>query len=118
TVSSDGKRIRAAQGHSAKGVDDTFEEKEPPSLLYHGTSVKAEYFIQDEGLKPMTRNHVHLSADIETAVSVGKRHGKPVVFTVRAKVMHEDGNKFFLSENGVWLTKEVPIQYMSKIVGD
>ncbi len=118
TLSEDGKRIRAAQGHSTKGVDMTFEQKDPPELLYHGTSTKSAYFIQDEGLKPMTRQYVHLSADLITAVEVGKRHGKPVVFTVRAKAMSEDGKKFFLSENGVWLTKTVEKEYISKLIGD
>lgn len=118
TISDDGKRIRAAQGHSSKSVDMTFEQKDPPDILYHGTSKKGEYFIQDEGLKPMTRQYVHLSADLTTAVEVGKRHGKPVVYTVRAKVMSQEGKKFFLSENGVWLTKDVPVAYLSKLIGD
>ena len=36
---------------------------EPPDVLS----------ILREGLKPMTRQYVHLSADIETALSVGAR---------------------------------------------
>jgi putative RNA 2'-phosphotransferase len=64
----------------------------------------------------MSRLYVHLSADKETAINVGKRHGKPVVLTVNTQEMVEDGYQFFLSNNGVWLIKEVPVQYLgSKI---
>jgi putative RNA 2'-phosphotransferase len=54
-----------------------------------------------------------LSKDVETATSVGKRHGKPVVLTVKAKEMAESGHEFFLSENGVWLTKSVPPEFIN-----
>ncbi len=60
-------------------------------------------------------NDVHLSADRETAVNVGRRHGKPVVYEVYAGRMHEDGYLFYLSENGVWLTKQVPVKYFNKV---
>jgi putative RNA 2'-phosphotransferase len=57
---------------------------------------------------------VHLSATIETATAVGSRHGKPVILTIGAKAMHEAGFKFYLSENKVWLTGSVPIQYITQ----
>lgn len=65
-----------------------------------------------EGLKPMSRLYVHLSKDKETAVKVGKRHGKPVVLKIRAEEMYNDGSKFYLSANGVWLTKAVDRKYI------
>ena len=71
--------------------------------------------IEREGLKPMSRLYVHLSKDTETARNVGARHGKPVIFLVMAGQMHRDGYPFFLSANGVWLTKEVPVQYLSRL---
>ena len=37
-----------------------------------------------EGLRPMARHDVHLSASVETAVRVGSRRGKPVVLVVDA----------------------------------
>jgi putative RNA 2'-phosphotransferase len=67
------------------------------------------------GLQKKSRQHVHLSADIETAASVGKRHGSPIVLRIDAKVMYNDGHKFFLSVNGVWLTDEVPARYLEKM---
>ena len=61
--------------------------------------------------KPET---IGICLDEHTAVKVGKRHGKPVLYHVKAKQMHDDGYKFYLSVNGVWLTKEVPVKYLEK----
>lgn len=55
---------------------------------------------------------LHLSKDKLTAENVGKRHGKPRIFTVFAGGMYRRGYKFYLSENGVWLTKYVPTEYL------
>lgn len=57
---------------------------------------------------------MHLSSDAATAMKVGSRHGKPVLYIVKTKEMYDDGYSFFLSKNGVWLTKEVPVKYLIK----
>ena len=62
----------------------------------------------------MSRLYVHLSEDIETAEKVGKRHGNPIILKIDSKEMYEDGIKFYLSKNGVWLTKEVNNKYIEK----
>ncbi len=103
--------IRANQGHSIS-VDVELEVKQPPQYLYHGTADRFLDSIMADGLKPMSRLYVHLSKDEETAVKVGKRHGKPVVLKVRAEAMWKDGIKFYLSQNGVWLTKYVDKKYI------
>ena len=105
--------IRANQGHSIP-VDVELEQKEPPSVLWHGTGQKYVESIDQTGLIPKSRLYVHLSADYDTAVKVGSRHGKPVVYEVDTKAMIEDGIAFYLSVNGVWLTKEVPVKYLKK----
>jgi len=105
--------IRANQGHSIP-VDVELEEKEPPEILYHGTGEKYVSSIDAQGLISKSRLYVHLSKDDETAVKVGSRHGKPVIYIVKAKQMYDDGYKFFISANGVWLTKEVPVKYLEK----
>ncbi|MFI7106201.1 RNA 2'-phosphotransferase [Nonomuraea sp. NPDC050227] len=64
--------------------------------------------IRREGLRPMSRHHVHLSPDRETAVRVGARRGRPVVLAVAAGDMHAGGHLFLRSDNGVWLTAHVP----------
>ena len=105
--------IRANQGHSIP-VDVELPEKLPPAILYHGTGTKYTESINEQGLIPKSRLYVHLSQDYETAVKVGQRHGKPFVYKVDAGRMSADGYKFFLSINGVWLTKRVLPEYLSK----
>lgn len=110
----DKTKIRANQGHSIE-VDVELKPSIPPAILYHGTAVKNREEILQGGLHKMSRLHVHLSHEIDTATKVGARHGKPIVFVVDAKQMHTDGNKFYLSENGVWLTEHVPAKYISEL---
>lgn len=114
SFSQDKKLIRANQGHSIP-VDVELKQKEPPEFLYHGTAETFLYAINAEGLKPMSRLYVHLSKDIETAIKVGKRHGKPVVLQIYSGEMHRDGQPFYLSENGVWLTKKVECRYFERM---
>lgn len=109
----DRTRIRASQGHSVE-VDLGYEEKRPPEVLYHGTSESAYRAIVVHGIRKMSRQHVHLSADKETARSVGARHGKPVVLIVEALRMHMVGHRFYLSTNGVWLTDNVPAAFFEE----
>ena len=94
--------IRANQGHSVP-VDVELEEKEPPAILWHGTGEKFVPSIDKQGLIPKGRLYVHLS------------HGKPVIYEIDCRKMSEDGYRFYLSENGIWLTKSVPAKYMRKL---
>lgn len=103
--------IRANQGHSID-VELNLKEVQPPELLYHGTVEKFVEAIRKDGLKKMERHHVHLSKDTETAVNVGSRRGKPLILTIESAKMCADGHKFYLSENEIWLTDEVPVQYI------
>jgi putative RNA 2'-phosphotransferase len=107
----EGTRIRASQGHSVE-VDLGLPPTTPPPYLYHGTVIRALDAIRTEGLRPMNRHDVHLSADRETATRVGARRGRPVVLSVDAAAMHRDGHVFHVSENGVWLTRAVPARYL------
>lgn len=111
-LSEDGRLIRANQGHSID-VELGYEQREPPSLLYHGTVAVHIDSIRKSGLLRMERHHVHLSFDEATARIVGKRRGKPVILTVVALEMHRDGHVFFRSANGVWLTDAVPSKYIT-----
>lgn len=110
----DKTKIRANQGHSIP-VDVELSELEPPEVLYHGTGEKSVASIERDGLKPMSRLYVHLSKDTDTARKVGVRHGKPIIFLVMAGEMYRDGYQFYLSANGVWLIKEVPVKYLKKL---
>jgi putative RNA 2'-phosphotransferase len=106
--------IRANQGHSIP-VDVELKKVVPPEILYHGSAEKYVKSIDEQGLIPKSRLYVHLSKDYETAVNVGKRHGNPVVYKIKSGLMSQDRIEFFLSENGVWLTKAVPVKYLEKI---
>ena len=105
--------IRANQGHSVN-VDVELKSAVPPRYLYHGTGEKSAESIERDGIIPRARLYVHLSADYDTAVKVGERHGKPVVFRVLAGKMAEDCYEFLLSVNGVWLTKYVAPEYLER----
>lgn len=109
--SEDGKKIRASQGHSV-AIELGLEPVTPPDFLYHGTATRFLDSILEKGLIPGSRRHVHLSAEQTTAVEVGRRHGKPAVLTIRSSEMHSSGHDFFLSENGVWLTLSVPVEFL------
>ena len=114
SLSDDGEFIRANQGHSVE-VDADLEEREPPEILYHGTSQDTVPIINIEGLKPMTRLYVHLSRNHSAAVQTGRRkgdHKHPFVYVVKAGEMFRDGHKFYISANGVWQVKFVPPQYL------
>lgn len=106
--------IRANQGHSVS-VDVELKDMMPPKILYHGTAEKYVESIDQYGLISKSRLYVHLSETIETATKVGARHGKPVIYTVDTEKMTADGYKFYLSANGIWLTKCVPIAYLKKL---
>ena len=111
SFSADLSRIRANQGHSVK-VELDLQETIPPDRLYHGTSEKNLLSIKEKGILKRQRHHVHLSADEATALKVGSRHGKPVVLLIKAKQMHEQGIKFFRSENEVLLTENIPSEFI------
>ena len=109
----DGTKIRANQGHSIPGVVIEMEQPDPPELLYHGTATRFLSSIMQDGLKPMSRQYVHISHDFETAVKVGRRHGNPVILVIRAQDFVADGHKLYRSSNGVWQAEYVPREYFT-----
>ena len=111
-INEDGKRIRANQGHSVE-VDLALDPVAPPALLYHGTATRFLQSIREQGLMHGNRQHVHLSHERATAVNVGARHGLPAILEIDADRMHGDGYLFYLSKNGVWLCKHVPVSHIA-----
>jgi putative RNA 2'-phosphotransferase len=108
-------KIRALYGHSLPGRLSR-EPAEPPEVLYHGTSPGATSAILGKGLKPMKRQYVHLSADIPTALEVGRRKAeKPVILVVDAERAHQDGIRFYRGNDRVWLADEIPAAYIWRI---
>lgn len=115
SYNSDKTKIRANQGHSIP-VDLELLPVVPPDILYHGTAESFLDSIRQKGIMKMSRNHVHLSADTETAFDVGSRHGKPVVLLIDSKRMYDDSLNFYLSENKRWLCEYVPFKYVSAVI--
>lgn len=112
----DKSKIRTRQGHSVN-INVDLKETLPPDVLFHGTATRFLDSIREKGILKMSRNYVQLSEKIDTAMEVGKRHGKPVVLAVDTKTMREDGVKFYLSNNNVWLTEFVDSKYIPVILG-
>ncbi|HEX6970060.1 MAG TPA: RNA 2'-phosphotransferase [Micromonosporaceae bacterium] len=109
------ERIRANQGHSVP-VDLGLRPIRPPERLYHGTSAAALDSIHATGLHRGKRHHVHLSADVTSAIRVGaRRRGTVAVITVDSAAMARDGYVFYRSANGVWLTDAVPPAYLRTV---
>jgi len=113
-LSEDGQKIRASQGHSLE-IELGYDSATPPEFLYHGTATRFMDSIRREGLVKGSRHHVHLSADIKTAISVGSRHGEPVVLKIRAGEMAKAGFTFYLSANGVWLVEHIPFKFIEEL---
>ncbi|MCD2164927.1 RNA 2'-phosphotransferase [Comamonas koreensis] len=112
--SEDSRRIRANQGHSVT-VELQLDPSTPPDALYHGTATRFLDAILAQGLQRQKRHHVHLSASVETASVVGRRHGKLALLRVDAAAMVADGHVFYCSDNGVWLTDAVPVAYLQRL---
>lgn len=110
----DNKKIRAYYGHSCKNKI-TKEEAIPPKILYHGTARSVKDKILQEGLTKQTRQYVHLSTDIKTATSVGSRKDdKPVILKINAQKAAQDGIKFYLGNQNIWLADYLPPEYIQK----
>ena len=65
-----------------------------------------------DGLKKVKRHHVHLHTDVDTAIAVGMRRGKPVLLKILAREMRDRGHEFFVTPNNVWLTDCVPAEFI------
>lgn len=111
SFNNDYTKIRANQGHSIT-VNLELAAQKPPEILYHGTAERNLASILKNGLLKQNRQHVHLSLDVETAIKVGKRHGKVVVLKIKSAEMHKAGIPFYLSKNKVWLTDFVDPVYI------
>ena len=107
----DKTKIRALYGHSVP-VEMNYARCTPPEILYHGTSMNADAAIAEVGLKPRSRNYVHLTSDNDTALETGARHGDPVAIHVKALEMFHEGYEFYNPVKNIWLVREVPRRFI------
>ena len=122
--------IRAVQGHSRTEVGEEnllepVSEEQLPDTLLHGTSWNAYESIQQRGLLPGRaqttggkggrqggkwregRQHVHFFSDAG-GIS-GQREGSTMLVRISTRKAAEQGVRFLISRNGVYLTPdEVP----------
>lgn len=111
----DKTKIKACQGHSIPWVAPELSYQTPPPFLYHGTNTKALKLIEASGhISKMKRHAVHLQAEERKAWQSAERWNglTPVVLKIDGRKMGEDGFEFGVSDNGVWLTDDVPTKYI------
>ena len=108
---SDKTKVRALYGHSVE-VDLLLCKQEPPLRLLHGTALKYIDSIRNYGLKSKSRQYVHLTEDKYLAIMIGSRHGQAVLLEINSLAMFNDGYNFYHTNNGTWLTAEVPVKYI------
>ena len=113
SFSADGECIRADDGHSF-AIHITGTEQSPPELLYHGTCSRTVPDIEVDGLLKMTRQHVHLHADPRDAHLPAQKHPKPIILEIDSRLMANHGFKFSITKDGIWLTAEVPPDYLNR----
>lgn len=108
----EGEHIRACYGHSLPGRI-VARAATPPARLFHGTAPQTARTILDQGLWPMARQYVHLSADRDTAASVGRRKAsRPVILVVDSDGAHAAGVRFWHGNEQVWLAEHVPPRFL------
>ena len=108
-----GDKIRAPYGHTVPQIIKK-EPGIPPAVLYHGTTHRVLPQILQDGLKPMQRQYVHLSIDVETATRVGKRRDpEPVILKIDTEAAQKAGIQFYIGNDKVWLCKEMPKDCLS-----
>jgi putative RNA 2'-phosphotransferase len=107
-------RVRAVFGHSTGTPQIIYPSVQPPEVLYHGTVRRFARQILLEGLKPQTRQYVHLTTNREEAERVGRRHGRDfVLLTIRALDAHGSGVTFFQADDERFLVNHIPPEFIA-----
>ena len=106
-------RIRALYGHSTPHKL-LKQPGTPPTRLYHGTSPETLPAIQRDGLRPMSRQYVHLSVHTDMARQVGGRKATaPMILIIDAERAHAEGVAFYRGNDLVWLADHVPPAFIA-----
>ena len=110
----EGTSIRALYGHSVPAKIEKVRAT-PPPVLFHGTAATTADRILREGLRPMRRQYVHLSIEVDTARQVGRRKGpQPVILQVAAGLAAAAGVAFYRGNEMVWLADGVPPGFITR----
>jgi 2'-phosphotransferase len=115
--------IRANQGHS-KAVGSVIDDVKllrkltaPLPVCFHGTYQRHVQKIKKEGLKAMSRKHIHLTTSLDA--KSGIRADVQCLVHIDMALALKDGIAFYVSDNGVVLTEGIdgvlPSTYIAKI---
>ncbi|CAG2117061.1 unnamed protein product [Medioppia subpectinata] len=128
-------KVKANQGHNRRlgalladnPAEMTMVTDDVP-VAVHGTYYKAWPAISKQGLKCMSRVHIHLTPHLDRCMPVGTRD-RPVsgfrancelLVYVDVRAAQSDGYLFYRSENNVILTPGVdstlPAKYFIKVI--
>ncbi|QRV16531.1 RNA 2'-phosphotransferase [Haloterrigena salifodinae] len=101
-------RVGSAATHETEPTDAPV-----PDELYHGTAPANLASIREDGLRPMSRQQVHLSGSREAARRVGQRHANdPVVLVVDATAMLADDQCITKRGRETYTTDAVAPEYI------
>lgn len=109
------QKVRADYGHSCGlKLENLFSSSSvPPAVLYHGTERQARDSILGSGIHRQKRDHVFLTDNLDVAMKKAlRRHTPPAIIVVDAKKMEADGYLFYHVKNDIWLTYDVPKEYI------
>jgi len=111
-----GYRVRASYGHSVEHVSLEDGNSSVPDILYHGTDPDNVDSIMNEGLKPMNRNHVHMTDDIEESRNVATRHtDNPTILEVDAHSMMSKGLEVTKRATYIYTADKVPPRFVEEV---
>lgn len=106
--------IRARYGHSIN-VNIRYLIAKYSGPLYHGTTSEKLKNILTEGLKPMKRNYVHLTTDLEEAYRRATiRKSKPVILVIDGEKLSKY-TSIYKATDKIYLVKYVPPQTIVEI---
>lgn len=108
--------IRATYGHTLE-VDLSDMPDADLEFLYYPASEEEADIILENGIKPMDRKYIHLSATPEKADEAGKvRIQNPIILKIDVKCANELAPEKPIKKAGksVYVTQEVPAKCISK----
>ena len=114
----EGENIRATYGHSIEIELDLPTDDIPEALYWPCEPTEAEAIVQ-LGITSGNRNHIHLSKTIANALEAGHvRINRPAIIEVDTIRAIADGHTIYRAGTTVYLTDEVPPEYLYKVGED
>lgn len=117
TIKSD--KIKCNFGHSIS-VELEPDSTKIPGILYHGTTRQNLSSINNQGIKPMSREYVHLTNDLNVAKQVGMRYARNINELIILKInvieMIKDKNNILSTGTSTFLTKYIDPKYLIGVI--